>query len=101
MRKLRTHEEYLLETLKDPNEAVLYLNTAAEEGDPQLLLVALSQVARAHGVLHLSRKLSFTRMGLYKSFSKKGNPEFKTFMSLLDAAGVQLFFKPKPLKKAA
>lgn len=35
-------------------------------------------------------------MGLYKTLSKKGNPEFKTFFSILKASGIQLAFKPLP-----
>ena len=94
MRKYRTHDEYLAQSLKDPKEAALYLNAAAEENDPSLLLVALGQVAKAHGVTHMSRRVSLTRMGLYKTLSKKGNPEFKTFFSILKASGLQLAFKP-------
>jgi len=94
MRKYRTHDEYLTESLKDPNEAALYLNTAAEENDPALLLVALAQVAKAHGVTHMAKRVSLSRMGLYKTLSKKGNPEFKTFFSILKASGLQLAFKP-------
>jgi probable addiction module antidote protein len=94
MRKYRTHDEYLVHSLKDPKEAALYLNAAAEENDPALLLAALSDVARAHGVSTMARRMSFTRMGLYKTLSKKGNPGFKTFLSILKASGIQLTFKP-------
>jgi len=95
MRKLQTHDEYLTEVLKDPKEAALYLNAAAEEDDPALLLVALAQVAKAHGVSRMAKRTSLTRMGVYKSLSKNGNPGFKTFIKLLDASGLQLTFRPK------
>jgi probable addiction module antidote protein len=97
MRKYQTHDEYLIDTLKDPKEAALYLNAAAEENDPALLLVALAQVAKAHGLSRMARRVSISRMGLYKSLSKSGNPEFKTFVKLLAASGLQLSFKPKAL----
>ena len=96
MRKYRTHDEYLAESLKDPDEAALYLNAAAEENDPALLLEALAQVAKAHGVTRMAKRVSLSRMGLYKTLSKKGNPEFKTFFSILKASGIQLAFKPLP-----
>lgn len=95
MKKYRTHDEYLRESLKDPKEAALYLNAAAEEKDPALLLVALGQVAKAHGVSRMAKRIDLSRIGLYKSLSRKGNPEFRTLLSILKAAGVQLFFKPK------
>lgn len=94
MRAYRTHDEYLNEVLKDPKEAALFLNAAWEENDPALLLVALAQVARAHGATRTAKKASMSRAGLYKSLSKRGNPEFKTFMSLLRASGLQMTFKP-------
>jgi probable addiction module antidote protein len=94
MRTYRTDDEYLDEVLKDPKEAALYLNAAWEENDPQLLLVALAQVARAHGAAKTAKKASMSRAGLYKSLSKKGNPEFKTFMRLLSASGLRMSFKP-------
>jgi len=97
MRKLQTHDDYLAEVLKDPKEAALYLNAAAEEDDPALLLVALAQVAKAHGVSRMAKRTSLTRMGVYKSLSKHGNPGFKTFVKLLTASGLQLSFKPKAL----
>jgi len=96
MKKIRTHDDYLSESLKDPQEAALYLNAATEEGDPALILEALAQVARAHGVTRMAKRVSLSRMGLYKSLSKTGNPEFKTFWSLLKASGLQLTFKPLP-----
>jgi probable addiction module antidote protein len=100
MRKYRTHENYLEESLKDPKEAALYLNAVVEEKDPSLLLVALGQVAKAHGVSRMSKRVALSRMGLYKTLSKKGNPEFRTLMSVLEAVGIQLVFRPK-MKHAA
>ena len=94
MRTYRSHDDYLNEVLKDPKEAALYLNAAMEENDSALILVALAQVAQAHGITKTAKKASMSRAGLYKSLSKKGNPEFKTFMSLLSASGLQMSFKP-------
>ena len=94
MRTYRSHDDYLDEVLQDPKEAALYLNAAWEENDPGLLLVALADVARAHGATRTAKKASMSRAGLYKSLSKKGNPEFKTFMSLLSASGLRMSFKP-------
>lgn len=94
MRAYRSHEDYLQEALKDPKEAALYLNAAAEENDPPLILAALAQVARAHGYSRMAEKVSRSRMGLYKTLSKTGNPEFKTLMGILKASGLRMAFKP-------
>jgi probable addiction module antidote protein len=94
MRKYRTHEEYLTEELKNPIEAALYLNATIEENDPVLLVSALAQVAKAHGMTKMAGRAHLSRMGLYKTLSKKGNPELKTFLQILKASGIQLAFKP-------
>lgn len=92
MRKYRTHGEYLDKALKNPKEAALYLNAAYEEEDPALLLAALAQVVRAHGVAGTARKVALSRAGLYKTMSKSGNPELKTFLGILKASGLRLRF---------
>ena len=94
MRTYRNHDDYLDEVLKDPKEAARYLNAAAEENDQTLILAALAQVAKAHGLSKTAKRASLSRMGLYKTLSKKGNPEFKTFMGVLSAAGLQMSFRP-------
>lgn len=96
MRKFRTHDEYLEKSLRDPKEAALYLGAAAAEDDPALLLVALAQVVRAHGISGTARKVSLSRAGLYKTISSRGNPELKTFMGILKASGLQMSFRPAP-----
>lgn len=94
MRIYRSHEDYLKQALKDPQEAALYLNAAADENDPALILAALAHVAKAHGISRMAKRVSLSRMGLYKTLSRKGNPEFKTFVGLLNASGLQMSFKP-------
>ncbi len=96
-RKFRTHAEYLVETLKDPNEAALYLNAVLEEDDRDLLMVALADVARAHGLSKLAKRSHVSRMGLYKLLSKHKNPGLKTFLAILEASGITIQFKPRAL----
>jgi len=94
MRKHRSFEEYLVGSLKDPKAAALYLNAVIDEDDPALLLTALADVAKAHGVSKMAGRIRLSRMGLYKSLSKTGNPEFKTLLGILRASGLRLAFKP-------
>ena len=94
MRTYRSHDAYLLKALKDPKEAARYLNAVVEENNPALILTALAQVAKAHGASRTAKRASLSRAGLYKTLSKKGNPEFKTFMGVLSASGLEMHFKP-------
>lgn len=45
-----SYQGELLNYLQDPQKAVVYLNTALEEGDPELFVVALRNVADAQGL---------------------------------------------------
>jgi len=49
MSKPRRYEDVLDEDLRDPAEAVGYLNACLEDGDPEVFLLALRDVARARG----------------------------------------------------
>jgi hypothetical protein len=47
--KSRSYQDSLLARLKDPQEAAAYLTAALEDGDPEVLLLALRDVAEARG----------------------------------------------------
>jgi DNA-binding phage protein len=47
----RVYQETLNEVLKDPLEAAAYLEVAAKEEDMDGFLIALRNIARAHGIL--------------------------------------------------
>ena len=78
-KKSATYQEDLIEALKDPREAAAYLNAAMEEGDRALFLLALRNVAEAHGgMAAVSEKAKLNRESLYRMLSRKGNPEIKS-----------------------
>ncbi len=51
MRKSNSYKEHLLKRLRDPKEAAAYLNAALEDEDPRVFLIALKDIAEAHGGL--------------------------------------------------
>lgn len=50
-----SYDDYLGQALKDPAEAAAYIEAALEMDDPAALLVALRQVAKAHGMAEVAR----------------------------------------------
>lgn len=85
-----SYQEYLIESLKDPQEALAYLNAALEEREPELFLLALRNVAQANGGMsEVSRKAKLNREGLYRSLSKKGNPELSSLQAILAALNLE------------
>ena len=49
MEKNVKYQDYLIESLKDPEEAAGYLNAALEGGDISVFLLALQNVVQAQG----------------------------------------------------
>jgi probable addiction module antidote protein len=93
------HDE-LIKDLKNPEEAEAYLAVALEDEEcPEMFLVALRNVAEAHGwgMSKLSAKTKLNRENLYRMLSKKGNPKMDNISAVLGALGFQLTVK---LKKA-
>jgi probable addiction module antidote protein len=91
MKKSKAYQADLIESLRDPREAENYLNAALEEGDPELFLLALRNVADAHGgVAQLADKTKLNRESLYKMLSERGNPELRSLDALLHALGFRL-----------
>ena len=97
MARSKKYQDWLLEKLKDHDEAVAYLNAALEEsfkGDEEsqyLFLIALKNVAEAQGGIgNLAKKARVGRESLYKTLSENGNPKWHTLVSLVIALGLNL-----------
>ena len=98
MAKATSYQEDLIEALKDPKEAAAYLNAAIEEGDREVFLLALRNVAQAHGGMSaIAQKTHLKRESLYRMLSRKGNPEIKSIFNLLHAIGLKLTVEPEDL----
>jgi probable addiction module antidote protein len=95
-KKTTTYQEDLIEALKDSREAAAYLNAAMEEGDRELFLLALRNVAEAHGgMAAIAEKAKLNRESMYRMLSKKGNPEIKSILNLLHSMGLKMSIEPK------
>jgi probable addiction module antidote protein len=92
MPKLRSYDKYLIESLKDSNEAYLYLAAAFEDDDPRIAAIALDYVlkARNYSVKQISEQAHLNREHLYRVFSGRSKPEFTTIKALCHLAGFNL-----------
>ncbi|MEE9452665.1 MAG: addiction module antidote protein [Gammaproteobacteria bacterium] len=91
MSKTINYQDYLIESLSDPQEAAGYLNAALEGGDVQVFLVALHNVIQSQGGMSkLAKSTDKSRTSLYKALSGKGNPYLKTTNDILLAMGMHL-----------
>lgn len=97
----RNYRDALIEDLrKSPSEAAEYLSVALEEGEPELFLLALRDVAEAYGGMKkLSKKARLNRENLYRMLSAKGNPGIYSLNALLKVFGMKFkveLEKPTP-----
>ncbi len=67
-----------------------YLTAILEENDPDLLLSALSDVARARGMAKIAKDSGLGRESLYKALTPGSKPRFETVMKVMHALGVKL-----------
>lgn len=89
--KSTSYQDYLIASLKDPEEAAGYLSAALEGGDIDVFLLALQNVIKAQGgVSSVAAKSKKSRTSLYKTVSKSGNPYLKNANELLLAMGMHL-----------
>jgi probable addiction module antidote protein len=74
-----------------------YLTAAAEDENPDLLLLAIANVAKARGMTHVAKAAGLSRESLYKTLAPGAHPRFETIRAVLRALNVSLSLKPPPL----
>ena len=90
------YHDHLMEDLRDPQEAAIYLQVALDEyqedGDTEAFMLALRNIAQATGGIgELAKKAELNRQNLYRTLSSKGNPSLKMLQPILDGLGFHLF----------
>jgi probable addiction module antidote protein len=78
--------------LNDEKIITEYLSVSAEDPDPDIFLLALSNVARARGMAEIAKETGLGRESLYKALRKGAHPRFETIKAVLDALGFKLSF---------
>jgi probable addiction module antidote protein len=85
-----SYQEGLIKDLANPDEAAAYLNAALEDGDKEVFLMALRDIAEAKGMARLSKKAKLNRESMYRMLSRRGNPQLSSLTSILENAGLRL-----------
>ncbi|WP_112979489.1 addiction module antidote protein [Rhizobium sp. AN80A] len=76
--------------LKTPEDRLLYLEAAFDDGDPALIAHALGDVARTVGMTSIAKDAGVTREALYKALSETGDPRLSTFFGVIKALGLKI-----------
>lgn len=82
-------------SLMDPEEAAAYLDSALEENDQEVFLLALRDIAEAHGFSKVAQDTLLNRENLYRMLSSTGNPQLSSLIMLLHSFGLRLAVEVK------
>lgn len=76
--------------LNDDEAIAEYVSAVLETEDSDLLLLALSDIARAKGMAQIARDSGLGRESLYKALAPGAKPRFDTILKVARALGVRL-----------
>ncbi len=80
--------------LTDDAAVAEYMTAVLETDDPDLLLLALGDVARARGMAQVAKDSGLARESLYKALAPGAKPRFDTVLKVARALGVRLSAHP-------
>lgn len=101
MKKSDTRYESLLHgELTNPAKAAAYLQAIVELDDADALLLALRDVASAHGIAEITRQSGLGEKSLFRALNQGGNPTLSTLSSVLRALGLRLSIVPITARRA-
>ncbi len=80
--------------LNDDEAIAEYMTAILETEDSDLLLLALSDVARAKGMAQVAKDAGLGRESLYKALAPGAKPRFETIVKVARALGVKFTAQP-------
>ena len=76
--------------LTDDAAVAEYMTAVLETDNPDLLLLALGDVARARGMAQVAKDAGLGRESLYKALAPGAKPRFDTILKVARALGIKL-----------
>ena len=80
--------------LTDDAAVAEYFTAVLELDDPELLLLALNDIARARGMARVAKDSGLGRESLYKALAPGAKPRFDTILKVARALGVKFEAHP-------
>jgi len=79
-----------IDYLKSDKDIAEYLTAVLEDGDPGLFMAAIGDIAKAKGMMEISKKSGVTREALYRALRIDSQPRFETVAKVIHALGLRL-----------
>ena len=80
--------------LDDEETVAEYLSAIMKEGNQDLLLSAIGDIAKAKGMKQIAEQSGLGRESLYKALAPGAKPRFETVIKVLRVLGVNLMMTP-------
>ena len=87
--------------LDDDEVIAEYLAEAAEDSNPDVLLAALAEVAKARGMAQVAAAAGLGRESLYKALTPGSHPRFETISAVMRALNVKISVVPTTTTEAS
>jgi len=100
MNKEQTTKWDASEFLETEEDVAGYLSLAFEDGDPDMIALALGNVAKARGMSEIARKSGVSRESLYRSFKRGGDPKLTLLVGVMNSLGMKLTADPQKVEVA-
>ncbi len=86
-----TYAPFDISDYLDNDEVIAeYLTAASQDANPDVLLAAISHVAKAKGMTQVAKDAGLGRESLYKALSPGAHPRFETIHAVLRALNVRI-----------
>jgi probable addiction module antidote protein len=89
MARLKRNSHAVAPLRKD--DFVAYFELCLSGGDPDVIVAALGDIARAHGMAQLAKDTGLSEEYLCQILSDEGNPKFSTITKVVNALGLELY----------
>ena len=87
----KSYHTYLINSLKDPEEAAAYLDSVFDDGDPDHILLALNNVAEARGLLsNMPDRSNQNWQEIYQQFTQQKVSDVSVLEMMLNTLGLRL-----------
>lgn len=91
----RSYRSYLIESLKDPQEAAAYLDAVLDDGSFEEVRLALTNVVEAQILMSEDTQLISHLRAIYETLSQQNQLDFSTLLKILSELGFRISIAPR------
>ena len=92
----RSYQSYLIESLKDPQEAAAYLDEVLEDGSVEEVRLALRNITEAQMLVPGNARLVAHRKAIYERLTQQKQLDFSTLLMMLHELGFKMSIEARP-----